>query len=411
MHEQDFSKTVRLYYEDSEMKEFTGRVVSCEPAGDIWHIVLDRTAFFAEGGGQAGDVGELIWGAGCTDREAADEFTASNGCRTARVLDTHEKGGIIIHYTDAPIEAGSTVTGKLNWDVRFDRMQQHSAEHIISGLICQKFGYSNVGFHVGDDRTTLDFNGPVSAADLSNIELRANNIIYKRMPIKTFFPTKEEEKSLNYRSKIEIEGQVRIVQIDGVDICACCAPHVKDTGEIGIIKIIDAVNYKGGTRVSIVCGLRALRDYADRLSAVREISEMLSAPQAGVSQAVAELKSLSESRKSDIISWQDKYVSLLPMCEAGEVLLRFEEKLDMDAARKYVNAGAAAGAIVAAIFVGNDETGYHYCICSESIDIIAFTKTMNGALCGKGGGKPPMTQGSVGAGKEAIKNYFQLNLS
>ena len=219
------TETVKLFYEDSHMHEFNATVLSCQPDGNTYRVVLDRTAFFPEGGGQYGDIGTL------------------NG---VKVVDTREKDGIVYHRTEAPIEEGSTVHGSLDWEVRFERMQQHSGEHIISGIVHRRFGYENVGFHLGEDYCTMDFNGPITKEQLKEIEIEANEAIFRDIDILTTTPTKEELKNMEYRSKIEIEGQVRIVTIPGYDVCACCAPHLTKTGEIGLIKLVDMTNYKGG---------------------------------------------------------------------------------------------------------------------------------------------------------------------
>ena len=204
-------ETEKLYDKDSHRKEFEAMVLSCEEKCTAdgkktgYRVVLDRTAFFPEGGGQFGDVGWL------DDTE---------------VFDTHEKNGVIYHETKEPLESGQTVKGKLNFEVRFDRMQQHSGEHILSGLVHSLYGYDNVGFHLGAEITTLDFNGELTEEQVRDLELRANRAVFENVPVQVLYPTKEQLKSVNYRSKIEIEGQVRIVSIPGYDICACCAPHV-----------------------------------------------------------------------------------------------------------------------------------------------------------------------------------------
>ena len=233
-------ETEKLFYEDSHLKEFTAKVISCKPYKEQYKVVLDRTAFFPEGGGQYADTGML------------DDV---------RVLDVHEKEGIIYHTTEKALEAGKTVTGKINWEERFEKMQQHTGEHIVSGLVHERFGYNNVGFHLGSDYCTMDFDGTLTKEQLREIELAANQAVWKNIDIVVTYPSKEELANMDYRSKIEIEGQVRIVTVPGYDVCACCAPHVKKTGEIGMLKLVNMVNYKGGERITMLCGVRALKDY------------------------------------------------------------------------------------------------------------------------------------------------------
>lgn len=393
MKEQNVGETQRLYYIDSEMKTFEAVVTLCGPAAEVtggkrkegYGVILAETAFFPEGGGQSGDIGTI---------------------GDAAVVDTVEVKGEIVHITDKPVEEGSKVRGEINWEVRYDRMQQHSAEHIVSGLVCSGYGYQNVGFHIGEDKTTLDFSGPLTQEQVKNLEIESNKVIYQMLPVKTMFPTKEEEKKLEYRSKIDIEGQVRIVYIDGVDMCACCAPHVKNTGEIGVIKITDAINYKGGMRLTIVCGLRAVKNYVAEEDALRNISRSLSVPIESAGSAVEKLKAETEDRRQKIIAWQEKYVSRIPAEDGQEKYLIIEEELDGDVAKRLITRMAEKTRIAAA-FIGSDEKGYHYVIGSEKEDLPQITKDMHEKLNGRGGGRGGQVQGQVATTKEKIENYFK----
>ncbi len=384
--------TERLYYADSHMKEFDAVVLECESFAPkdgydkaITHrIVLNATAFFPEGGGQYGDTGSL---------------------GQVSVLDTREKNGIIYHYTDGALTPGETVHGILNWQERFSRMQQHSGEHVVSGLVHQLKGYDNVGFHLGPAVTTLDFNGPLTAEELADLEVRASQVVADNIEVQVSFPTKEEEAAIDYRSKIDIEGQVRLVTFPGVDVCACCAPHVYRTGEIGLIKFADTVAWKGGVRLTILCGFRALADYNEKSRAVKNISNLLSAAPAEVDAAVERVKAQSEDRREKLIFWQRKLVESLPEKVEGTVLL-FEAELDKNVAREYVNEAVARGAELAASFVGNDETGYSYIIGSSTQDLRKLVAEMKTALQARGGGKPEMIQGQVVASEGSLKSFF-----
>ena len=256
--------TDRLYYEDSHLAAFPAVVTACEQEKDYWKVALDQTTFFPEGGGQAGDTGYL---------------------GEIEVFDTHEKNGEIWHYTRQPLEVGAEVKGVLDWKKRFSRMQQHSGEHIVSGLIHTRFGYDNVGFHLGEEEVTMDFNGPITKEELLEIETAANQVVFGNVPIQISYPSREELEILDYRSKIEIEGQVRIVTIPDVDVCACCAPHVNNTGEIGLIKLTNVQSHRGGVRVSLLAGNRALCDYREKENSVKAISVLLSAKEAAVATA------------------------------------------------------------------------------------------------------------------------------
>ena len=207
-----------------------------------------------------------------------------------KVLDVREEDGRILHITDAPLETGIRVRGILDWEERFMKMQQHTGEHIVSGLVHSRFGYTNVGFHLGSEDCTMDFNGEITPEELAQIELEANRAVWKNLKVETVYPPRDELARMEYRSKIEIQGAVRIIVIPGYDRCACCAPHVKETGSVGLIKIVGAVHYKGGMRVSILCGFRALKDYRMKERNVTEISNLLSAKQEDTAQAVEHLR-------------------------------------------------------------------------------------------------------------------------
>lgn len=376
--------TEKLYYRDSHIKTFQAKVLSCEPEKDRYQIVLDATAFFPEGGGQSSDTGML---------------------ESVRVLDVQEKQDIIYHTTDGPLTPGDTVTGTIDWAVRFDRMQQHSGEHLISGLVHQRFGYDNVGFHLGDEETTLDFNGVLTKEKLTDIETAANLAVFADFPVKVLYPSKEELASMIYRSKIEIAGQVRIVEYPGYDTCACCAPHVNHTGEIGLIKITHVQNHRGGVRVNILCGMRALRDYREKDTSVKQISVLLSAKESLAADAVTRLKEELYILRGRLMAVQEQRLKQelenLP-ADSRDVVF-FLEDLSPDAVREFVNQLMKKCTGYCAAFYGSDETGYKYIIGSSTDDIRPLGKRVNAALNGRGGGKPEMIQGSVNASQEDIR--------
>ena len=378
--------TERLYYSDSHMKEFDAVVLEC---------VLDRTAFFPEGGGQLADDGVLV------ADDCGEEVTV-------HVKDAHEKGGIVYHYADAPLETGTKVKGIINWEQRFSNMQQHSGEHIVSGLIHSTFGYDNVGFHLGKEIVTMDFNGPLTKEDLKMIEERANEVVWSNREIRTEFPDAETLKSLEYRSKIEIEGDVRIVTVPGVDVCACCAPHVSRTGEIGMIKIVDAQSHRGGMRITILCGDRALRDYNRKQENVYAVSVALSAKQEKVSEAVLK-------QKEEVLAIKESYArameELITYRAAGVEdtdgsICVFESFDDAKALRELTNLLVPKAGKAAAVFSGNDKDGYRYIIGSREMDMRGFSKSFNQVLNGRGGGSKEMIQGTVFATAEKIKEYM-----
>ena len=378
--------TEKLYYESSHRKDFEAQVISCEPEGEGYKVVLDKTVFFPEGGGQYADTG-ILGG--------------------VHVLDAQEKDGIIYHYTDGALTPGEIVQGKIDWEKRFESMQQHSGEHIISGIVHGRFGYNNVGFHLGADYCTMDFDGPITKEQLKEIEEEANRIVYKNLNIEILYPTKEELKDLTYRSKIEIEGQVRIVNIPGVDICACTPPHVDRTGEIGNIKLVDMVSYKGGERITMLSGSRALADHQQKEESVKKISALLCAKDTEVAEAVEkvkeeqlDLKNQVSVLKQKILAYQAKEIDITP-----ELVQVFDSELSGNEPRELMNLLLERGAKICAIFAGNDEEGYRYVIGSHSEDVRVISKKLNEAFQGRGGGKPQMVQGSL---KGTAKNISEI---
>ena len=383
--------TNRLYYEDSHLTEFPAVVTACEQTKDYWKVSLDQTAFFPEGGGQAGDSGYL---------------------NDVEVFDTHEKAGEIWHYTREPLEVGTEVKGILDWNKRFSRMQQHSGEHIVSGLIHARFGYDNVGFHLGEEEVTMDFNGPITREELAEIEAAANQVVFDNVPILISYPGKEELAILDYRSKIEIQGQVRIVTIPDVDICACCAPHVDRTGEIGLIKLTNVQAHRGGVRVNLLAGDRALGDYREKEASVKAISVLLSAKEALVADAVERLKQENFRLTGQLMTLNRALIrdkaAAVPEGSANPVF--FEESLDADTGREFVNLLTARCTGIACVFMGNDETGYRYIFGSKTEDTRPLCKELNSQFSGKGGGKPEMVQGSLSGIQEEILGAAQTFL-
>ena len=380
--------TSKLYEEDSHLREFSARVLDCRKEGDGWAVILDRTAFFPEGGGQAGDRGEL---------------------ENVRVLDTRIRDGEILHLTDGPLEPGSMAAGRLDWDLRFRRMQDHSGEHIVSGLVYQKYGYNNVGFHLGDGEVTLDFSGELTGPQLAEIELLANRAVTENLPVQTWYPDGDELAATEYRSKLDLTENVRLVRIPGIDTCACCAPHVKRTGEIGLIKILDFMRHRGGVRVHILCGMDALADYGARYRATKEISGLLSAKQletpAAVRRTLDELdaakRQLGEERLRSAL---EKAAALEPT--EGNLCLFFPE-LDMRALRELVNAGMEKCAGVCAAFTGGDGD-WKFIIGSRHVDLKQETKTILTGIRGRGGGSPEMIQGSAAGSRKEIEAWFAV---
>ena len=362
-------ETEKLFYRDGYMKEFDASVISCKQIEGGYQVVLNRTAFFPEGGGQYADPGWLS---------------------EAEVLDVQEKDGVIYHKVSGALEEGTTVHGRLDWDIRFERMQQHTGEHIISGIVHGRFGYENVGFHLGSDYCTMDFNGPITKEELKEIELEANKAVFRNLAVGITYPSTEELSVMEYRSKIEIEGQVRIVTVPGYDVCACCAPHLGTTGEIGLIKLVDMVNYKGGERITMLCGFRALADYEIKEENIKAVSALLSAKEYETADAVSHLKEEAGSLKGKIASLQQKLLAYqaaeIPVEE--DVVLVFDSGLSQNAPRELMNLLLNKGAKICAVFAGTDKDGYRYVIGSRETDVRPLCRRLNEEFNGRGGGKP-----------------------
>lgn len=379
--------TRKLYYEDGHLASFTATVCSCKPADGHYEVILDQTAFFPGGGGQEPDTGTL---------------------GSAQVIGGKEQGETVVHFTDAPLPVGSTVEGRLNWDERHRRMQNHSGEHVLSGVIHSRFGYENVGFHMGENFVTVDYSGELTMEQISEVERECNLAVGKNVPVRCDFPEKAELDAMNYRSKKELSGAVRIVTIEGYDVCACCAPHVSHTGEIGIIKVLTWARHRGGTRITMVCGMDAWEDDCARCENLTAISNLLSVKPLEAAKAVTRLWKEHEALKLKLAEVNRKLtaqkIKELPSVEGN--LLLFEPDLDMLCLRELINAAVEKCTGIAAGFSGSDEEGYHYILGSKTTDLRAKAKEINAAIQGKGGGSPEMIQGTANANEATIQAYF-----
>lgn len=383
--------TEKLYDINSYLTEFDCRIISFGEDKDRIFIETDRTAFFPEGGGQTSDKGYL------------DELYIS---------DVQTVGDRIFHYTKNTLEALSllntkdTLHGKICWEKRFSDMQQHSGEHIVSGLICSSFGYNNVGFHLGTELVTLDFDGELSREDTDRIEFLANKTIWDNKEILIHFPTDEELQGISYRSKIEIDGQTRLIEIPGIDMCACCAPHVKATGEIGIIEIVNFERYKGGTRVSILCGERALKDIRHKLEENRKVSVLTSSKQIETSVFVEKLKEEKEKADYEIVGLQRELLSIkAASVESTDRVIIFDHKLQGKLLSDFALSITDKAESFVACFC-SENGSYKYCIVSNKLDLRDMCKALNTAFSGRGGGRPQIVQGSLSGNETDIRDFL-----
>lgn len=379
----------KLYYDSPYIKEFEATVISCEKGKKGYEIVLDQTAFYPEGGGQPTDTG-ILGG--------------------VKVLEVHEKNGVVAHYLEEPLNVGEKVRGIIDWERRFIHMQEHSGEHLASGLIHERFGYDNVGFHMGAEEVTIDFNGVIEWDELMEIEKKANEIIWDNREIYADFPPKEELDALDYRSKKELTGDVRIVKIPGGDICACCGTHVKRTGEIGLIKFLTMIHYKGGVRISLLCGKRAIEDYEKKREEVQKISVLLSVKPAEISVAV-------EKMKGEITKLQEKLSECYrerieqkvgSMEKSDKNIYIIEKEFGAQHLRQLVNRilEEKKGKTVLALS-GNREGGFLYIMGSQNEDMRLLSKELNRVLSGRGGGSIQMAQGTFFAEEENLHTILK----
>lgn len=382
--------TEKLYYIDSHMKSFTARVLSCTENGDRYDVVLDRTAFFPEGGGQLGDSG----------------FIGS-----VRVFDTHERGDEVVHYVNQPIAPDTEYDCTIDWEQRFRRMQNHSGEHIVSGLVHKKYGYNNVGFHMGSDVVTIDFDGELTWEQLLEIEREANCAVAANYAFKTSFPTPEELEKLDYRSKKELSGSVRIVEVENTDMCACCAPHVYSAAEVGTVRILSSERRRRGgegVRITMLCGLDAYDNEVVISRNNTEISMLLSAKRNETAAAVSRLLGENEkfkARSGELCRALAQYRADAIEPTEGNICL-FDSVLDEPSLRLLINEAVKKCGGIAAVFSGSDETGFRYIIGSRTVDLRKAAKTINAGISGRGGGSPEMIQGSCTACTITIQNFL-----
>ena len=372
----------KLYYDSAYIKEFEAQVLSCQEGKKGWEITLSATAFYPEGGGQPADTGLL---------------------GNVRVTDVHEKDGQVVHYTDGPLPVGEMVRGVIDWDRRFQHMQEHSGEHLVSGLIHQRFGYDNVGFHMGTDEVTIDFNGVLEWGDLMAIEEKANGMIWENLEISAVYPEKDELDAMEYRSKKELTGAVRIVSIPGGDVCACCGTHVERTGEIGLVKFLSMIHYKGGVRISLLCGKRAVEDYERKRDQVQKISVLLSARPGEISRAVEKLKDEEAKLQEKLVAAYDKLIAseVRDIKEGDGDIFILEPDFEAIQLRHLVNRllEEKKGRTVLALG-GAAEGSFLYVLGSRDGDMRRLSRELNGLLNGRGGGSAQMAQGTFFATKD-----------
>ena len=379
-------ETEKLYYVDQFIQEFPATVLSCEAGKNGYQVVLDCTAFYPEGGGQPADHGTL---------------------GSVHVTDVHEKDGVIFHTCDGPVEIGQMVNGRIDWARRFDHMQQHSGEHIISGILCADYHCDNVGFHLGAETVTIDYNADISWEQALDAERKANEVIWADREAEIYYPSSEELAALDYRSKKELTGKVRIVTFPEADCCACCGTHVARAGQVGLIKVLSCQKFREGVRLEIICGKRAL-DYLGRTyDQAKAIGQQLSVKPQDTLAAVERLEAELSAAKVRMAHLEETAFEAIARENEGrgDVLL-FQPAMKGDSVRKLADAVAKRTGGLAAVFAGEDGQYAYALLRADGQDISPLVKELNKALNGRGGGRSGFAQGSVQADQAAIEAFF-----
>lgn len=375
----------KLYYEDSHLKTFTATVTGCEEVKNGWAVTLDATAFYPEGGGQPWDTGTL---------------------GDANVSAVREQGETIVHLCDKSLVVGSTVEGEINWDRRLDHMQQHSGEHMVSGVIHKRYGYHNVGFHMGADVVTIDFDGVIPQEALQEIENAVNAGIWADFLVKCWYPSEAELPTVPYRRKRDLPWPVRIVEFPDFDICACCGTQVKRTGEIGFVKLLSCVKFHEGVRIEMVCGKRALQLLSNTYEQNKQVSQAFSAKLGETGQAARRMNDTLTAEKFRSAGLEKRLFAYIAQGYAGQkTAVHFEENLTPNGNRELCDA-IAEFATVAITLSGTDENGYSICIISRTEDAKTIGTEAAKALNGRGGGKKEAFQGNIKASHREIESYF-----
>lgn len=378
-------KTIKLYDSDAYISEFTAKVLSCDAEDKHYNIVLDRTAFFPEGGGQQCDTGTIS---------------------SIEVTDVQIKDGVIYHTVTAPLPIGEEVSCKLDWDTRFRRMQNHTGEHIVSGIANSLYGCTNVGFHMGKE-ITVDFDVELTKEQIKQIEVTANKAVFKNVSVYAEYPEPSVLETLDYRSKLELTEDVRIVTIEGYDKCACCAPHVKSTGEVGIIKILDSMRHRGGTRLFMLCGQDAYEDYCIKTENLYEIAVALCAKHneeltafRKLCEENAELKQKCSALSKELTKLKSENTESI-----NGITVFFEEEADMQSIRNLALETAKKNDIISAVFSGKDNS-YKYAVSAMTTSVREISQKLNSAFNGRGGGSDELVQGNITATEAEIRKFL-----
>lgn len=377
---------MQLYEQDAYCQAFETKVLDCTQIGeDSFKIRLENTAFYPEGGGQPWDTGFL---------------------NESQVLEVHKKENHIIHHCTKALTIGEKVKGQIDWDRRFDFMQLHSGEHIVSGLAHSMFSCDNVGFHMGKELVTIDFNVELNETQVKELEKRSNQYIWENHPISITYPNEIELKTLDYRSKKELTGDVRIVSFPEADCCACCGTHVSYSGEIGFIVLLSCQKFREGVRIELLCGARAFAYLKEIKEQNTSISQLLSAKTLVTAIAVERLKKEKEQLEFQRLELEKKYISMIVNnYENTEKVCLFLDDFTPDSLR--VLAGELAGKVSSYVLCFSPfESVFRFAFASKQDDMRLISNELKEKFSLRGGGKANLVQGTITATKEELETYF-----
>lgn len=377
--------TERLYDNDAYQTEFSATVLDCAKYENGFKVILDKTAFFPEAGGQPSDKGTI------------------NGIKVTDVQIEDEK---IVHFCESELDAGSIVSCKIDFERRFAFMQNHSGEHIVSGIVFKKYGLHNVGFHLNEEFVTLDFNGVLERNQIDEIELLANKVIWQNKKIKTYYPSKDELSKLLYRQKKELSGDIRIVEIEDTDMCACCAPHVKSTGEIGLIKLLSSEKMRGGIRIVMKCGEYALKDYNDKFKNVTAIQNLLSAKPEETALAVNNLLEKFNDEKQKNKDLKKKLINYMANDTEDKVL--FAENFDIKELQSFADTLNKNKGETVLVFSEREKDNFNFALCGNETETNELFLKLKEKFNARGGGRNGMISGTVNAKEKEIIKEFNL---
>ena len=375
-------KTERLYYGDSYLREFEARVISCEPSGGQFHVTLDRTAFYPTSGGQPNDTGWL------GDAAVADV--------------TEREDGGIVHVTDRALGLGP-VHGTIDWQRRFDHMQQHTGQHLLSGAFVELFKMQTVSFHLGGESSTIDLAGAsLAAGQVEAAERLTNQIIFEDRAVEVRYGTREELAASGVRKEVDREGVLRAVSVEQFDLQPCGGTHVTRTGQVGLLLLRKIDRQKQNWRVEFVCGGRAMRAARGDFAALSEAARLLSCGQPEVPAMLGRaLEERKQAQRSRLV-----LLETLAGYEAQELLRGTESGATRVVVRVFDEAEPAYLRMVATRLA--EEPGVQALLSTRASGHVVFAQSpglaadMNALLRealhpagGKGGGTRDFAQGSV----------------